>query len=247
MPKMFSNIARRTKLNRQWETAHKKEDQHYNFKPHTGSSWYVFAYFKAYIDLHRDFRETRCPSVRNWIFLAILLYQYSHHQFSLIRSLLRRIYSTSRVIFNAQPFSFIPLRFSDLNRAKNIQHACNIYRFLQVHLAPFSAWNGFGVEEFLGGGGVFGRWKTREERLWDGGGIWPDRAVIEWKNGLENWNILMWKAVACVCFCYCGRPCDKICGCKYFIMICIHKVSAFTLATDKSANKYVCAFRELKS
>ncbi|RCU34502.1 hypothetical protein DVA76_19895, partial [Acinetobacter baumannii] len=42
----------------------------------------------------------------------------------------------------------IPLGFSDLNRAKNIQHACNIYRFLQVHLAPFSAWNGFGVRDW---------------------------------------------------------------------------------------------------
>lgn len=34
------------------------DNQHCYFKPHAGSSWHVFAYFTAYIDLHTDFGET---------------------------------------------------------------------------------------------------------------------------------------------------------------------------------------------
>jgi len=101
---------------------------------------------------------------------------------------------------NTRPFSSIPLWFSDSNCAKNIQHGCNIYRFLQVHLAPLSAWNGFSVRSGEWRGGGFGRWKMREEqRLRDWGGIWPDRAVMKWKDELENLNILMWKAGAAAC------------------------------------------------
>ena len=133
-----------SKLNHQWETPHKKTTctAISNNLLHLLD---VFAYFIAYIDLHTAFWETCWMSVRNWILLAILLCQPSHHQSCLIRSLLHRIYSSSWVEFNTQPFPFIQLRCSDLNCAKNIQRACNVYRFLQVHLAPFSAWNGFGV------------------------------------------------------------------------------------------------------
>lgn len=108
-------------LNCQQKTAKKikeqnthKGDQCCYFRPHSGSSRHIFAYFTAYIDLHTDFWETYCLSERKWILLAILLCQYSH-QLCLIQGLVNRIFSSSRVIFNTRPFPFILLKFFRFN------------------------------------------------------------------------------------------------------------------------------------
>lgn len=208
---MFWNILRRTKssegncgtaLKCRWK------GRRCHLKPHTDSSWHVFAYFTARIDLHTDvWKLTACQ--RGIEFFSLSCYVNTPTS-SFVWStaccagfiLVVESYSTHG------PPPFILLGVSDLNCAKDIQHAHDIYRFLQVHLAPFSAWNGFGVRN----GGAFGRWKTSEENLWDRGGIWPDRAVMKWKE--RDWKTeISWCGKLCACVpLWC--PFDNKCKCK---------------------------------
>ncbi len=152
----------------------------------------------------------------NWILLAILLCQYSH-QFCLIRGLLCRIYSSSRVTFNTWPFPFLT---AQIFRFKLCQEYTTCLQYLQI--PPSSPGTIFSLE-----------WIWREEwgSVWQvedeggeplglRGGFDPTGLWRNGKRGLENWDILMWKALSP---CHGGIPCDN--KCKYSTMICIHTVT----------------------
>lgn len=135
MPQIFWNILKRSSSAGNSERKHKKWRRRAARLFQAASSWHVYIFNIAYWFTHRLVENLR--PVREGL---------NSHSFPVVSILppvlfdpqpAAQIYSSSRVIFNTWLFFFKQRRVSDLSCAKNIQHAHNIYRFLQVHLADF--------------------------------------------------------------------------------------------------------------